>query len=196
MSKTTPLGSITPEQRAGLPPPFCSDIAELPLPTRDVDTLKRDLFRSGFCLIKDALSPARVGQIRRRLDEQAAVVLLVAQLCHSIRKYPKKKSTVATMYSVQGSHAAVGYVLGADGRTLHNCLSPRRLLCIGWPRTAIRGVHSLAVTPPLPCACRRWRVGDRVVPGTAEVVVAMSSSERVAESSRSLQPLTLFVCLL
>lgn len=44
---------------------------ELPTPTRDLDRAKADLARFGYCLVRDALSPGDVAELRTRLREQA-----------------------------------------------------------------------------------------------------------------------------
>jgi ectoine hydroxylase-related dioxygenase (phytanoyl-CoA dioxygenase family) len=43
----------------------------LPRPTRDLARAKQDLARFGYCLVQDALSPARTAALRTRLREQA-----------------------------------------------------------------------------------------------------------------------------
>ena len=64
---TTPL---TPEFSARMPAPLDIPFNELPKPTRDPDQLRRDLYRSGFCYIQDALSSAELATLRQRLAEQ------------------------------------------------------------------------------------------------------------------------------
>ena len=51
--KTTPL---TPELAKLLPPPLNVNIDELPKPTEDLTQLENDLYRYGYCYIKNGLS--------------------------------------------------------------------------------------------------------------------------------------------
>ncbi len=48
------------------------DEAELPVPTNDFALAKRQFERFGYCIIKDALSPAQLNAVRTRLVDQAA----------------------------------------------------------------------------------------------------------------------------
>ena len=43
----------------------------LPTWTRDAGTMKRDIDEQGYCLFKDALTPAQLAEARERLSEQA-----------------------------------------------------------------------------------------------------------------------------
>ena len=44
---------------------------DLPTWTRDAGTMKRDLDEHGYCLVKEALTPAQLAEARERLSEQA-----------------------------------------------------------------------------------------------------------------------------
>jgi len=66
--KTTPL---TPGFSEQLPEPFNIPFDKLPQPTDDYETLRRDLFRCGYCLIKDAVSKPHLAALQQRLQEQA-----------------------------------------------------------------------------------------------------------------------------
>ncbi len=44
---------------------------DLPLPTKDIQQLRRDMLRWGYCKIADALSPEQVQTMRQRVLEQA-----------------------------------------------------------------------------------------------------------------------------
>ena len=43
----------------------------LPTWTRDAGTMKRDIDEHGYCLVKEALTPAQLAEARKRLSEQA-----------------------------------------------------------------------------------------------------------------------------
>ena len=46
---------------------------DLPTWTRDAGTMKRDLDEHGYCLVKEALTPAQLAEARKRLSEQAVL---------------------------------------------------------------------------------------------------------------------------
>ena len=47
----------------------------LPTWTRDAGTMKRDIDEHGYCLVKEALTPAQLAEARKRLSEQAEAEL-------------------------------------------------------------------------------------------------------------------------
>ena len=51
--------------------PYWKDL-QLPVPTYDIEQLRRDISQWGYCLIKDAMSPAQCERFRSRLMDQAA----------------------------------------------------------------------------------------------------------------------------
>ena len=46
--------------------------AELPQTSSDLETLRRDLEKFGYCLVKDALAAAQLATFRARIEAQAA----------------------------------------------------------------------------------------------------------------------------
>ena len=50
--------------------PFWQD-EDLPRPTKDIDRLRSDMLRWGYCMVEDALSPDQVAVVRRRVLDQA-----------------------------------------------------------------------------------------------------------------------------
>ena len=46
--------------------------SDLPQPTADLTLAKANLDQFGYCLVANALNPEKIGQLRRRLEEQAA----------------------------------------------------------------------------------------------------------------------------
>lgn len=50
--------------------PYWKD-KDLPQPTKDIDQLRADLLRWGYCIVEDAIAPAQVEEIRTRVLEQA-----------------------------------------------------------------------------------------------------------------------------
>jgi hypothetical protein len=67
MLKTTPL---TPSLVNLLPPPLNIRLDELPKPTEDIKQLESDLFRAGYCYIKNGITPKHLNELRKRLKEQ------------------------------------------------------------------------------------------------------------------------------
>jgi hypothetical protein len=49
-----------------------SDVPGLPVPSASIEELESDYMRHGYCLVKDALSPAQLAAARDRLLDQAA----------------------------------------------------------------------------------------------------------------------------
>lgn len=54
---------------------------DLPQPTREIETLRRDLGDWGYCLIADALSPAQLRRMKQRVSDQAAGERLAGVAC-------------------------------------------------------------------------------------------------------------------
>ena len=50
--------------------------AELPQPTDDPSQLRADLVDWGYCLVSDALSPAQLEALRRRVDRSCGRVCI------------------------------------------------------------------------------------------------------------------------
>jgi ectoine hydroxylase-related dioxygenase (phytanoyl-CoA dioxygenase family) len=53
----------------------------LPKPNKDIRRLRADLREWGYCLIEDALSPAQLASVKRRLEDQAAGERLAGLAC-------------------------------------------------------------------------------------------------------------------
>lgn len=66
---TTPMNTKFSKQ---LPAPFSVDVRSLPKPTEDVNVLKSDLARYGYCLVANAIAEGHLVQVQARLREQAA----------------------------------------------------------------------------------------------------------------------------
>ena len=61
---------LTPELAKLLPPPLNVNIDELPKPTEDLTQLENDLYRYGYCYIKNGISSTHLKKLRIRLKEQ------------------------------------------------------------------------------------------------------------------------------
>jgi hypothetical protein len=58
------------------------DAAELPQPTDDPSQLRADLVDWGYCLVSDALSPAQLEALRRRVDRSCGRVCIKCPPSH------------------------------------------------------------------------------------------------------------------
>ena len=61
---------LTPELAKLLPPPLNVNVDELPKPTEDLTQLENDLYRYGYCYIKNGISSTHLKKLRIRLKEQ------------------------------------------------------------------------------------------------------------------------------
>ena len=61
---------LTLELAKLLPPPLNVNIDELPKPTEDLTQLENDLYRYGYCYIKNGISSTHLKKLRIRLKEQ------------------------------------------------------------------------------------------------------------------------------
>ena len=62
--------TLSPELSRQLPSPLDIPFTALPQPSRDINVLRSDLHRSGFCYIQDALSTSELITLNQRLNEQ------------------------------------------------------------------------------------------------------------------------------
>jgi ectoine hydroxylase-related dioxygenase (phytanoyl-CoA dioxygenase family) len=63
---------------------------QLPVPTHDLATAKRDLDEWGYCLLADALSPTDLARVRARVIEQAAAEVGTGVARFDTGKHPSK----------------------------------------------------------------------------------------------------------